>query len=548
MSELVAELPAGTTVGPYIVDELAGVGGSSLVYRATHRTTGEIVALKVGRKIDHATTSRLQREATLLERVDWPGVVGFRQWLLHEGAPVVATQWLDGPNLAECLADEGPLPWNNAVALIEDLAATVDQLHQAGVVHRDLSPNNVIMSDGQPVLIDLGIGRDEDTTKTIDGTIAGTPRYLAPETIRGEDPDGRADQYSLAVMLHELIAGQPPFPDAANTASMLYQQLDAQPEPLSEAVPSTPEFVERAILRALEKNPADRFESVVAFAAAAADVDGALHRAPQRRRWGRLAGAGVAVAALIGGAAAVAVRTTDQPTATSTTEPTTIAAAAGADAPEASGSNDELSAITTPIDDADPDLPTGASTSQATNSTTTEATGATPDTPAPGQAGALTCNLLTVSGFDDGVRATDFFGDPADNERLLPDAGVDGSGALEVGRPGVFGQTAELVAVRAGVRYGFAGWFRSSGEMFDQSIQVDWLDANFNNIASSTVVRIEPTDDYTLYLVDGGVAPPNAAWALPLIFKDASAGALLADELIFAPYGSCADAYFGVET
>ena len=553
MTELLAELRPGDVLGPYRVESLAAAGGSSLVYRATHSKSQDLVALKVARSGDGPMLQRMKREAALLKQADHRNIVGFRQAGVHGGRPFIVTDWIEGRSLAELVAAGGPLGLERALHLGSELADALDHLHRVGIVHRDLSLANVLIdSDGKPWLIDLGVGRSEvSTTVTMDGAIAGTPRYVAPEVIRDDDVDGRADQYSLAVVLHELITGSSPFPETDNAATALYQQLDALPEPLTEVDPMVPDSVEWAVLRALEKDPVDRFERVGDFIAAAWETDhdsdmiGGRSTSVGPLALAGMVLAGFAVVALaflaltdggddgVGGGGDVGAADEEASVTTSVATPSGVPSPEDAETTATTpGSTSATTAVT----------PTVPGSGVATSAVVTVTTATTPiEQPTQGQAAATPCNLLSVADFDGGVAAPDFFA-PAENERVVNGTGVAGSPALEVGRAGLFGQYAEAVEIAAGERYGFTGWFYSEGVVGEIRIGVTYLDENYGDLGS-VFLDVRPGPMHRAVVVTDP-APAAARHALPWVYKDASPGFFYADEMLFAPTTGCAETIF----
>lgn len=238
-------------------------GGSGLVYRALERASGRPVAIKAlapGFDLD-----RLRREADILSRIDHPNVAKLRAFVMIDGSPALVVDWVDGVPLSGLIGLDHPLDRHRAFAIFEQIADAMAAVHEAGVVHRDLSPANVLV-DGNDVVtvIDFGVSRSMNSaTVTVEGMVAGTPRYLAPEVIEGEDPTAGSDQYSAAIILHELLTGSWPFPEGDAIAAALHHQLHSAPKPLDEIHPDLPTGVGDAVLRALEKDPAARFPGMV---------------------------------------------------------------------------------------------------------------------------------------------------------------------------------------------------------------------------------------------------------------------------------------------
>lgn len=266
-----SEISLGSEIAGLRIEEVAGRGGSSVVYRATDLRSGRTRAAKVLHTADPASRRRLQDEAALLSRIDHPAIVPFRRLHQSEERAILITDWVDGQSLLERLRLAGPITPEEALGVLCALAGPLDHLHAQGVVHRDISPANVIVKpDGTLMVIDLGIGFDvRASTPSDDDVVAGTPNYLAPEVLRGEPACGASDQYSVAVMLHELISGRSPFPPSREVNTALHHQLGSAPAALHEIDPTIPAHLSEAVLRALAKDPEERFDSMIDFAMAA---------------------------------------------------------------------------------------------------------------------------------------------------------------------------------------------------------------------------------------------------------------------------------------
>jgi serine/threonine protein kinase/Flp pilus assembly protein TadD len=262
----------------YAVERELGRGGMAMVYLARDRKHDRPVAIKV-LHADIAggeTSQRFLREIQILSRLQHPNILA----LLDSGStdetpsrPFYVMPYVDGETLRQRLAREGPLPLAEALRLVREAGEALHYAHTQGLVHRDVKPENVLLSQGHALVADFGIARAAGVaagnrlTKT--GLSMGTPQYMSPEQIGGEpEVDARADQYSLACVLYELLAGQPPFTGPSVGAVLSRQVLDPVP-PLTTLRPGVPGSIRRAIERALAKTPADRFGNVLEFLAAA---------------------------------------------------------------------------------------------------------------------------------------------------------------------------------------------------------------------------------------------------------------------------------------
>lgn len=522
------ELTPGAVIDGFRIEAEAGQGGSSVVYRATDLDGGRPVAIKTLTTTDPSARRRLVREAQLLAGVRHPGVVPFRALRQLDDVDLLITDWVHGESLRDRLRRTGPLTPEQGRSLLSALADGLDHLHRQGIVHRDISPSNVIIDDnGTPVIIDLGIGHHVDSrTMTRDDLLAGTPKYLAPEIIRGEPADGRADQYSVGIMLHELLTGTAPFPSADRLATSLHHQLHSAPIPLDEVDPAMPTAMAEAVLMSLAKEPEDRFPSMADFAAAANGANPARGAAEPDRPSGVLLSIGLLAAAVVVAVAGAVwlVTTQTEPPQSATPDPEAIAEAAPDDS--AGGTDEEP-----PAGDGDGD-DTSVIDAVAT---------AAPIDPLQwpeGEAARLTCNLLTGTDFTSAEVPVDYFGEPANLERVVPDRGFGGSAALEVGLVDNFGQYGEIVPIVPGQSYLFTGWFTRSGPIAEAEFGIVFLTPDYDPFPAG--IEGELAEGSEAFLEIGPItAPPGTGFAVPYVFKDSSPGVLLADELIFGQTEAC---------
>jgi hypothetical protein len=254
--------PGTIVAGRYIVEKLAGVGGMSEVYKA-HDASGQAVAIKVLKSISRHLLERFSREISALERLDHPAIVRYLGSGITPatGQRFLVMEWLDGIELGARLRKER-LELDACLRLGERMAEALAVAHEAGIVHRDVKPNNIFLCGGEvdrAKLLDFGIARwVEAGILTATGARFGTPAYMSPEQVRGERSlDARADVFSLGCVLFECLAGRPPFAaqdDMAIFGKILFQN----PPRLSEDVPAIPEPVEELVLRMLAREPGER--------------------------------------------------------------------------------------------------------------------------------------------------------------------------------------------------------------------------------------------------------------------------------------------------
>jgi serine/threonine protein kinase/WD40 repeat protein len=261
----------------YEIQGELGRGGMGVVYQARQVALDRVVALKVvlaGSHADAEELARFRREAEAIARLHHANVVEIYEVGEVGGLPHFAMEFCAGGNLAQKLA-VGPLPPRRAAALVQALASAVQAAHEAGVVHRDLKPGNVLLAaDGIPKITDFGLAKKLEGTSqlTATGAIVGTPSYMAPEQAAGEGKrvGPAADVYSLGAILYECLTGRPPF-QAATTVDTLLQVVADPPVPPSQLQPGIPAHLEAICLRCLEKKPGRRF-------ATAAELAGELQR------------------------------------------------------------------------------------------------------------------------------------------------------------------------------------------------------------------------------------------------------------------------------
>ncbi len=255
---------------PYILQDRFATGSVAEVYQAQVRTTGDLVVVKVLRPElteDASVVARFLDETRACEGVEHPNVVRhLGSGRLADGRVYVATEYLDGEDLASRLDNLGPLTPDEWLALLGPLASALDALHERGIVHRDLKPDNIFLAGGLeancPKLIDFGLAlfRGDRKVQTQKGVLLTPPEYISPECIEGARADAMSDLYALGVLTYEVLTGSPPF-TASTYGDLLLQHLHTAPPSLTgECAP-----LSKPVRKCLAKKPAERFPSATAF-------------------------------------------------------------------------------------------------------------------------------------------------------------------------------------------------------------------------------------------------------------------------------------------
>ncbi len=259
--------PGSVVGGRFEILSVLGAGGMGVVYKARDRELDEVVAVKM-LKPEHAgdvvSAGRLREELRLARRITHPNVL--RTFDLGEvgGLPFISMEYVRGVTLDQLLEHTGRLAFSAALSVAKQLCLGLDAAHQVGVLHRDIKPANLILqANGNAKLMDFGIARPiqrAEPGQTVEGWLVGTPKYLAPEQLRGEEPDHRADIYATGVVFYEMFTGKSPF-SGASYMDLATKTLNEEPPPPSEAWSGIPPALEALILRCLSKDPADRYDS-----------------------------------------------------------------------------------------------------------------------------------------------------------------------------------------------------------------------------------------------------------------------------------------------
>jgi Tol biopolymer transport system component len=266
--------PAGTRVGHYEIVAEIGQGSAGIVYRARDRGMGRDVALKCLRPafaMDHTTRLRFLREPRAASRLSHPNVVPIFEVFEHAGLPWIAMQFVEGKSLRQILTEKGAQPADDVLHYGVQLADALQAAHEKHVIHRDVSPNNVLVTPERRVMLtDFGIARFYTPPGAISGThsppitgegaLLGTLPYISPEQILGRELDGRSDIFSLGAVLYELGTGKVAFP-AEEMNRVIDEILHHEPRAISQFTYDIPAELERIIRKALKKDPDERYQT-----------------------------------------------------------------------------------------------------------------------------------------------------------------------------------------------------------------------------------------------------------------------------------------------
>jgi serine/threonine protein kinase len=287
---MLAIMDIETRIGPYEVRERIGEGGMATVYKAWHTGLHRFEALKVPRAgaygADPEFIQRLLTEARLAARLHHPHIVAIHN-ISEADSPrhYFSMDLVEGTDLSQLLEEHIKLPYEESLTILRQTADALDHAHSQGVIHRDVKPDNILLQekkgDWWVRVVDFGISRAAEDTSgtrlTKSGMLVGTPEYMSPEQSgSGEIVGYRTDIYSLGVVAYEMLTGEPPFTagDGVSRMSILLSHVRDEPKPLTDFAPDVPDHASAAVLRALSKNPNDRFASCNEFMRAFSGEEG----------------------------------------------------------------------------------------------------------------------------------------------------------------------------------------------------------------------------------------------------------------------------------
>lgn len=266
----------GQSLGRYHILERLGEGGMAIVYKAYDTRLETDVAVKVIRteklteENKENALKRFEREAKSLARLTHANIVKVIDYGEYEGKPFLVMEYLPSGTLKEKMGK--PMPWQDVARLLIPVARALEYAHKQGMIHRDVKPSNILVTQSDdPMLTDFGIAKIIDEHVTLDltgtGAMVGTPEYMAPEQVVSKNSDARVDIYALGVVMYEMVTGRRPYVADTPMAVLFKQASEPLPRPKS-YVPTLPDIVEKILVKALAKNPDDRYQNMTEFVAA----------------------------------------------------------------------------------------------------------------------------------------------------------------------------------------------------------------------------------------------------------------------------------------
>lgn len=259
-------------LGRYEILQELGRGAMGVVYKARDPNIDRLVAIKVispEAGMDPAKAKelrdRFQREARAAGRLSHPNIVTIYDCSEVEGRAYIAMEFIEGQTLESLIHADHLFVVEDVAAIGNQVAQALDYAHQHGIVHRDIKPANIMLNTtGMVKVADFGIARIAEQSVTRTGLAVGTPNYMSPEQVAGQKVDGRSDQFSLAVMLYELLSGEKAFPGDSLT-TVLYRIMQEEPIPLRRVNPGMSDSVDAVLRKAMSKNPANRYPRTADF-------------------------------------------------------------------------------------------------------------------------------------------------------------------------------------------------------------------------------------------------------------------------------------------
>ena len=273
----------GDTIGDYQIIDVLGAGGMGKVYKVKNQISDRIDALKIllpNLADDPDLADRFTREIKVLASLNHPNIAGLRTAFRQENQLLMVMEYVEGTTLEERMK-AGPVPLQDALSYITQALSALGYAHKRGVIHRDIKPANMMLTPDNVIkLMDFGIAKTKTDKKlTQTGTTMGSLFYMSAEQVQGNELDGRSDLYSVGVSLYELVTGSRPF-QGKSDFDIMVAQLQQAPLPPIRMKPDLPKALNEIIMISLEKDPAKRFQTAEAFAAALGSVVPALNATP----------------------------------------------------------------------------------------------------------------------------------------------------------------------------------------------------------------------------------------------------------------------------
>jgi serine/threonine protein kinase len=272
-------------IGRYEILEEIGRGAMGVVFKGRDPLIGRAVAVKtitsgVAESVD--LLERFYREARAAGGLQHPNIVTIYEMAESGGAPFIAMEYLEGESLEKLIAHKATLPLGTKLGYIVQACRALDYAHRRGIVHRDVKPANIMVTrDGIVKVVDFGIARIADASKTQTGTLLGTLAYMPPEQLRGQAADARGDIWALGVVLYELLSYRRPF-TGENHAALLLNILQDEPQSISQLLPECPVELDRVVSRALRKDEKERYSTMKALLKDLESVVASLDRGESR--------------------------------------------------------------------------------------------------------------------------------------------------------------------------------------------------------------------------------------------------------------------------
>lgn len=252
--------------GRYLIQSLVGVGGMANVYRGVDEKTGNAIAVKVLKEefLDNEElVRRFKNESKAISILDHPNIVKVYDVSVTDKLQYIVMEYVDGITLKEYLKQRGgALTWKETVHFATQVLGALQHAHSKGIIHRDVKPQNImLLADGSIKMMDFGIARfSRAQSQTVSDKAIGSVHYISPEQAKGDRTDARTDIYSVGVMLYEMLSGRLPF-DGDGAVSIAIMQISDKAKPLAQVAPNVPEGLRQITEKAMEKDPAQRYQS-----------------------------------------------------------------------------------------------------------------------------------------------------------------------------------------------------------------------------------------------------------------------------------------------